>query len=210
MSEAQSYTAAAAKKGTVELPGEFSGEVNLAVLHASVRAYLGNQRQGTHSTKTRSEVSGGGKKPWKQKGTGRARAGTTRAVHWRGGGVVFGPKPRDYRIDLPKKIRRKALISAFSSRAGEQAVHVVESFDMSAPKTKDLLQFLDKLGLAEKKVLILTDGSQRAVYLSSRNLPRVLVRRYQDATPYEILWSNALVIEQSALAHPHAEEVNDA
>ncbi len=208
MSEAQVYTAAAAEKGTVTLPEEFSGDVNTAVLHASVRAYLGNQRQGTHSTKTRAEVSGGGKKPWKQKGTGRARAGTTRAVHWRGGGVVFGPKPRDYRIDLPKKIRRKALISAFSSRANENAVHVIESFDVSSPKTKDLLQLIEKLGLVGKKVLILTDGNKPNVYLSGRNLPKVEVRRYQDAAPYEILWSNVLVIEQGALTK-NTTEVSD-
>jgi large subunit ribosomal protein L4 len=210
MSEAQVYTAAAAKKGTVALPEEFGGEVNMAVLHASVRAYLGNQRQGTHSTKTRAEVSGGGKKPWKQKGTGRARAGTTRAAHWRGGGVVFGPKPRDYRIDLPKKMRRNALVSALSARANDEAVHVVESFEMTTPKTKDLLQFLEKMGLADKKVLILTDGAQKAVYLSSKNLPKVEVRRYQDANPYEILWSNALIIEEGALTKKVAEEVQDA
>jgi large subunit ribosomal protein L4 len=199
MSEAQVFTAAAAEKGTVELPSEFSAEVNRAVLHAAVRAYLGNQRQGTHSTKTRGEVSGGGSKPWRQKGTGRARAGTTRAAHWRGGGVVFGPKPRDYRIDLPKKVRRNARASAFSARASEKAVNVIESFDFDTPSTKGLVQLLAKMDLSGKKVLLLTAGDLREVILSSRNLAKVKVMRFSDASAYDILWSNAVLIEQAAL-----------
>jgi large subunit ribosomal protein L4 len=205
MLEAQLYSPAAEAKGSYALPDEFDGTVNRDVLYHAVRAYRNNQRQGTASTKTRAEVSGGGRKPWRQKGTGRARQGTTRAPHWPGGGVAFGPKPRSYRTDLPRKVKRLARQSALNARAGEGALLVLERFALDAPKTKELAGLLDKLGLSGRNVLVLTANPEPAVYLSGRNLPSVHVMQYAEASAYEVLWSDAVVVEQSALGG-HAVE----
>jgi len=164
--------------------------------------YLANQRQGTHDTKTRAEVSGGNQKPWRQKGTGRARQGSIRAPHWRHGGIVFGPHPRDYRLGIPKKVRQLAKKSALNARAREGALVVVDALAFEKPKTKTLVELLAKLGVVDRKVLLLTAGQAHAhnVYLSGRNLPGVHVMRFADATAYEVLWSDAVVIELPALA----------
>jgi large subunit ribosomal protein L4 len=199
MPEAQLYTAAAKQKGSFALPGEFDSAVNEDALYHAVRAYRNNQRQGTHSTKTRAEVSGGSRKPWRQKGTGRARQGTTRAPHWPGGGVAFGPKPRSYRTDLPKKVKRLARQSALNARAAEGALTVIEGFAIEAPKTKELAELLGKLGVADKKVLVLTNEHREALYLSSRNLQSVHVMRYAEVSAYEVLWSDAVIVEAEAL-----------
>ena len=202
MIEAPHYSAAGAKKKAVRLPATlFDGTVNEDALHRAVVTYLANQRQGTHDTRTRSEVSGGNQKPWRQKGTGRARQGSTRAPHWRHGGIVFGPHPRDYRLGIPKKIRQLAKKSALNARAREAAVFVVDVLEYEKPKTKTLAELLDKLGVLEKKVLVLTAGAANAfnVYLSGRNLPQVHVMRFADAAAYEILWADALVVELPAL-----------
>ncbi|HEV2751041.1 MAG TPA: 50S ribosomal protein L4 [Gemmatimonadales bacterium] len=202
MIEAPHYSAAGAKKKAVRLPATlFDGTVNEDALHRAVVTYLANQRQGTHDTRTRSEVSGGNQKPWRQKGTGRARQGSTRAPHWRHGGIVFGPHPRDYRLGIPKKIRQLAKKSALNARAREAAVFVVDVLEYEKPKTKTLAELLDKLGVAEKKVLVLTAGAANAfnVYLSGRNLPKVHVMRFADVTAYEILWADAVVVELPAL-----------
>ena len=185
---------------TVELPQAVFGiEPNESVVHSYIVRYLANQRQGNSSTKTRSDVSGGGAKPWRQKGTGRARAGTIRSPLWPGGGTAFGPLPRDYRMAIPRKMRHLALRSAFSARALEQAVHVVEPLVFEAPKTKLVTALLERMDLAGKKVLILTDGDNRNVILSARNIPDVEVRRYRDANPYEVLRADTVVIEEPAL-----------
>src|SRR6478735_11833166 len=148
MLEASHYSAAGAKKSPFALPKDyFDGEVNEPVLHSAVRAFLNNQRQGTSATKTRSFVSGGNQKPWKQKGTGRARQGSTRAPHWRGGGIVFGPQPRDYTTGIPRKVKQLARKSAFNARAREGRLHVVEKVTFAAPKTKQLAELLGNLGL---------------------------------------------------------------
>lgn len=189
----------AKKRSKYSLPESYDGRVAEGALYHAVRAYLSNQRQGTHSTKTRAEVSGGSKKPWRQKGTGRARQGTIRAPHFRGGGIVFGPKPRDYRVKLPKKVRQLARRSALNARANEGAVFVIEALSFDQPKTRQLVDLLDKLGLGGARVLVLTAAGQPAVFLSGRNLRNVHVMRYADASAYEILWSDALVIEQQAL-----------
>jgi large subunit ribosomal protein L4 len=149
MIEAPHYSSAGAKHGTnFALPADyFDGTVNEPVLHQAVKAFLNNQRQGTHMTKTRSFVSGGNQKPWKQKGTGRARQGSTRAPHWRGGGIVFGPSPRDYRTDIPRKVKQLARKSALNARAREGAVHVIERLAFRAPKTAQLVELLGTLGL---------------------------------------------------------------
>ena len=166
MIEAQYFSAAGAKRSAAfELPTEFfDGTVNEPVLHQAVKVYLNNQRQGTAKTKTRSYVSGGNQKPWKQKGTGRARQGSTRAPHWRGGGVVFGPIPRDYRTDIPRKVKQLARKSALNARAREGALHVVERFAFRRPKTAQLAALLASLGLDGRKVLLLTAAAnERAV-----------------------------------------------
>src|SRR6266700_2842955 len=184
MIEAPHYSAAGAKKKSVRLPAAlFDGTVNEHVLHRAVVTYLANQRQGTSDTKTRSEVSGGNQK------------------HWRHGGIVFGPHPRDYRLGIPKKVRQLAKKSALNARAREEALFVVDSLEYEKPKTKILAELLGKLGVAEKKVLVLTAGAASAhnVYLSGRNIPDVLVMRFTDATAYEILWADAVVVELPAL-----------
>jgi len=209
MIEAPHFSAAGAKKKAVALPAAlFDGTVNEDVLHRAVITFLANQRQGTHDTKTRSEVSGGNQKPWRQKGTGRARQGSTRAPHWRHGGVVFGPHPRDYRLAIPKKMRQLAKKSALNARAREGAFVVVDALAYEKPQTKAFAELLGKLGLADKKVLVLTAGEAAAhnVYLSGRNIPGVLVMRFADATAYEILWSDAVVAEVAAFGATGAEE----
>jgi large subunit ribosomal protein L4 len=201
MLEAAHYSAAGAKKSPFALPKDyFDGTVNEPVLHSAVRAFLNNQRQGTAATKTRSFVSGGNQKPWKQKGTGRARQGSTRAPHWRGGGTVFGPQPRGYTTELPRKVKQLARRSALNARAREGALHVVESIAFAAPKTSQLVELLGKLGVAEAKVLVLTATHRPAVWLSGRNLPNVDVLPYADASAYDILWADQIVVEEAAIS----------
>src|ERR1041385_6391660 len=177
MLEAAHYSAAGARhKSPFALPKEyFDGEVNEPVLHSAVRAFLNNQRQGTAATKSRSFVSGGNQKPWKQKGTGRARQGSTRAPHWRGGGIVFGPIPRDYRTDIPRKVKQLARRSALNARAREEALLVVDTMEFPAPKTSQLAGMLDEMGVDGKNVLLLSHGLNRNLVLSGRNIPTVEV-----------------------------------
>lgn len=202
MIDAPQYSALGEPQPTAfALPVElFDGTVNEAVLHQAVKTYLGNQRQGTHKVKTRAEVSGGNQKPWKQKGTGRARQGTTRAPHWRGGGVVFGPSPRDYRTDIPKKVRQLARRSGFNAKAREGNLHVIEALTYEAPKTSRVLALVERLGLSGKRVLILTDGNKPSVHLSARNVPRLEVLPFVEATAYDLLLAEAVVVESAALA----------
>jgi large subunit ribosomal protein L4 len=212
MIEAPHYSSAGAKRdANFALPAEyFDGTVNEPVLHQAVKVYLNNQRQGTHMTKSRSFVSGGNQKPWKQKGTGRARQGSIRAPHWRGGGVVFGPSPRDYRTDIPRKVKQLARKSALNARAREGAVHVVERIAFRAPRTAQLVELLSSLGLGGRKALVLTAGHNPNAYLSGRNLPTVEVMAYPEASAYDILWSEVVVVEEGALTgvmpEPLAEE----
>jgi large subunit ribosomal protein L4 len=216
MIEAPHYTSAGAKRDSnFALPAEYcDGTVNEPVLHQAVKVYLNNQRQGTHMTKSRSFVSGGNQKPWKQKGTGRARQGSIRAPHWRGGGIVFGPTPRDYRTDIPRKVRQLARKSALNARAREGSVHVVERLAFRAPKTAQLVELLESLGLGGQKALVLTAGHNANAYLSGRNLPTVEVMAYSDASAYDILWSEVVVVEEGALTgvmpEPLAEEAEAA
>jgi large subunit ribosomal protein L4 len=168
-------------------------------MHQAVKAYLANQRQGNASTKTRGFVIGGNQKPWKQKGTGRARQGSTRAPHWVGGGTVFGPRPRSYAEAVPRKVRALARKSALNARARENAIIVVDALQYDAPKTSQLVGLLNALRIADKKVLILTDGVKPNVYMSGRNLTETQVLNYSDVSTYHILWSEVVVIESSAL-----------
>ena len=201
MIQAPHFSAAGARKASAfALPEPyFDGTVHEGVLHQAVKTYLANQRQGTHATKTRSFVSGGNQKPWKQKGTGRARQGSIRAPHWRGGGIVFGPQPRDYTMALPRKVKQLARRSALNARASEGQLFVVERFDFTSPRTARLVELLEALGVADRKTLILTHGVSEALYLSGRNLQNVEVLPYSEATPYDILWANTVIVEEGAL-----------
>jgi large subunit ribosomal protein L4 len=176
----------------------FDGSVNDSVLHQVITAYRANQRQGTHATKTRHTVRGGGRKPWRQKGTGRARAGSIRSALWRGGSIVFGPQPRNYRIRVPKQVRRLAIRSALNARAAEGALIVVEPFALESPSTQTLVGFFEALDLQVGNVLILTDGVKNDVYLSARNIQGVEVRPWGEASAYDILWSDVMIVEESA------------
>ncbi|MCL7963241.1 MAG: 50S ribosomal protein L4 [marine benthic group bacterium] len=197
--KAKAYTAAGtARSGDYELPGDlFDGTVNEAVLHQVVTAIQANKRQGTHSTKTRQTIRGGGAKPWRQKGTGRARQGSIRSAQWRGGVVVFGPQPRSYRLQVPKGIRQLAIRSALNARAMDGSVVVIEPLSLDAPKTRTIVDLLDSLD-ASGNVVILTDGLKKDVYLSSRNLQGVLVRPWGEASAYDLIWSDLLIIEETA------------
>jgi large subunit ribosomal protein L4 len=207
MIEAPHYSAAGASKKAIALPDTlFDGTVNQDVLHRAVITFLSNQRQGTHETKTRSHVSGGNQKPWRQKGTGRARQGSTRAPHWRHGGITHGPHPRSYRLAIPKKMRQLAKKSALNARAREGALVVIDALEYEKPKTKDLATLLGKVGGKAKKVLVLTASDAQNVYLSGRNIPDVHVMRFADATAYEILWAQTVVVEIGALDEGKAKD----
>ena len=200
--EAAAYTAGGTARDKVALPEAlFDGTVNMPVMHQAVKAYLANQRQGNASTKIRKYVTGGNQKPWKQKGTGRARQGSTRAPHWVGGGTVFGPIPRSYAQYVPRQVRALARKSAFNARAREDAVIVIDRFEYDAPKTSRLKALVDRLGVGDKKVLILTDGAKTNVFLSGRNLPSVHVMPYGDVSTYHLLWSDVVLIEATAIGH---------
>ena len=197
---ATSYTAAGKAQQQVTLPGDlFDGTVNMPVMHQAVKAYLANRRQGNAATKTRGFVVGGNQKPWKQKGTGRARAGSRRAPTFVGGGTVFGPTPRSYAEYVPRQVRALARKSALNARARENAIIVIEPLDFDAPKTNRMRDLLASLGVDGSKVLLLTDGAKPNVYLSGRNIPWAHVLPYSDVSTYHILWSDVVVIESSAL-----------
>jgi len=200
--EAAAYTSQGTARERVRLPETlFDGTVNMPVMHQAVKAFLANQRQGNAATKTRGFVTGGNQKPWKQKGTGRARQGSTRAPHWVGGGTVFGPHPRAYDEYVPRQVRALARKSAFNARARENAIYVIDQFNYDAPRTKAMLGLVGKMGIGEQKVLILTDGVKPNVFLSGRNLPNVHVMPYSDVSTYHLLWSDVVLIEGSAIGH---------
>ena len=189
-----------ARTEKVQLPeATFDGIINMPVMHQAVKAFMANQRQGNASTKIRKYVTGGNQKPWKQKGTGRARAGSTRAPHFVGGGTVFGPTPRPYDEYVPRQVRALAKKSALNARANEGAIMVIDAFNFESPKTSNLLGLVARLDVADKKVLILTDGVKQNVFLSGRNIPKVHVMPYADSSTYHILWSDVVLVEAGAL-----------
>ena len=199
-------TATGADSGTVELPDDIFGiEPNVAVMHQVVTAQLAAKRAGTHSTKTRAEVRGGGAKPWRQKGTGRARQGSIRAPQWRGGGVAHGPKPRDYSQRTPKKMVRLALRSALSDRAQEQKIVVVDDWAIDAPRTKDAVKLLQAIGLRTKgeregRVLVVLFRTDENAWKSLRNLgDRVQIVLPEELNTYDVLLNDWLVFSQPAL-----------
>ena len=177
----------------------FGVEPNESVLHDSVKNHLANCRQGTQSALTRAEVSGGGRKPWKQKGTGRARQGSTRAPQWTHGGIVFAPKPRDYSYTLNKKARRLALKSVLSAKASEGSIVVIDSIKMDTIKTKDFAKFLAAVGV-ESKSLVVTAAPDTNVVKSGRNIPGCEITFANLINVYDVLNADKLVVDQAALA----------
>jgi large subunit ribosomal protein L4 len=199
-------SATGTKGGTIDAPDELFGIVpNTAVLHQVVTAQLAHRRAGTHSTKTRAEVSGGGAKPWRQKGTGRARQGSIRAPQWRGGGIAHGPKPRDYTQKTPKKMVRLALCSALSDRADEKRVKVVDSWAIDEPSTKRAVEMLETLGVRPKgerapRVLIVLERDEHAVWKSFRNLgERVQIVLPGELNAYDVLVNDWMVFSKATL-----------
>jgi len=209
MFKAPVFSAAGDRTGERELPQVlFDGNVHQPSMWQAVKAFLSNQRQGTAGTKTRAQVSGGNRKPWRQKGTGRARQGSTRAPQWRGGGNVFGPRPgRNFHQDLPKQVRWLARRSAYNARAQDGNVFIIESITVDTPKTRQITNLLKTTG-AEGNVLFLTNGYKPTVYLSARNVPHVQVRPFGEESAYDVLWADTVIIEAPALER--AAEVSHA
>ena len=201
--KAPAYTAGGTERERVDLPGDlFDGTINMPVMHQAVKAYLSNQRLGLAYTKTRGLVTGGNQKPWKQKGTGRARQGSRRSPLWPGGGTAFGPDGKsNYAQTVPRQIRALARKSALNARARENALIVIDNFNYDKPSTKQVVSLLDALGVTNKKVLILTDGAKQNVFLSGRNLQRLHVMPYVDVSTYHILWSDVVLVEANALGY---------
>ena len=198
--EVKVYNMAGEETGKVKLSEELFGaeEINSAALHAVVRAYLLNQRQGTQSTKTRSEVSGGGTKPWRQKGTGRARQGSRRAPQWIHGGIALGPKPRCYRVKLNKKLRRTALISALSAKAASKEILVVDKLVAKEFKTRVMVDMLKALKVEKKALVVLPEMDEKLIK-SFANIPGVKTTQANNINVYDILNANQLIFAKSAL-----------
>ncbi len=193
------YTSAGVRAGEIALdPAVFGIEPNVAVMHQVVTAQLAAARAGTADTQTRGEVRGGGKKPWRQKGLGRARQGSTRAPHFRGGGVVFGPHPRDYTQRTPKKMKRLALRSALSDRAAEGQVKVVEAFDWAEPKTKQAVTLLAGMEVSGKVLIVLGPADDTAAR-SFSNLPQVMLTAPGRLATYDVLWADTLVFTRETV-----------
>ena len=200
MAKVDVLNAGGKKAGSVDLPDEVFGvQVNVPAMHRVVRAQLAAGRAGTHSTKTRSEVRGGGAKPWRQKGTGRARQGSRRAPQWTGGGVVFGPTPRDHGLRVNKKEKVLALRSALTDRRAGGNLVVVDGLDFDAPKTARAVELLDTLGLAGRKLLFVVDGLEEAAIKSFRNLPTVHLITFDQLNTYDVLASDVVVFTRDSL-----------
>ena len=199
MPKANLYDMAGKQIGEIELSQAIFGiEPNQAVVHEAVKNHLANCRQGTQSALTRAEVSGGGKKPWRQKGTGHARQGSTRAPQWTHGGIVFAPKPRTYRYTLNKKVKRLALKSALSAKAAENAILVVDGLELAEVKTKAMQTFLDAAGVT--KSVVVTPEVSRNVVLSARNIPGVTTTTAKLLSVYDIVNANQFIVDKAALA----------
>jgi large subunit ribosomal protein L4 len=201
MAKANVYEQNGSQAGSVDLPKNiFEVEVNEFVVHEVVVAYLANQRQGTVNTKERSDVRGGGKKPWRQKGTGRARAGTIRSPLWRGGGTTFGPHPRDHRLKVNKKTKRLALKSSLTARAADGDIMVLKAMTFDAPKTSAFAAMLKSMeAYPRKKALVVVDKTDDATLKSARNLAGVRVTLASMVTTYDVVWADKIVLTSAAL-----------
>lgn len=218
MFKARVFSAEGKETGERDLPETlFDGTVHEAAMWQAVKAYLSNQRQATAAAKGRADVSGGNKKPWRQKGTGRARQGSTRSPQWRGGGNVFGPRPnRNFREDVPKQVKRLARRSAYNVRAQDGNVVLLEALKFDAPKTKEIVSLLETTGV-QGNVLLLTNGLNQIVWTSARNLPGIQVRPFGEESTYDLLWADTVIIEAGALERAadgstaaDSQEVTDA
>ena len=199
MANVKVYNMSGAEVGTIDLNDDIFGiDVSEHAMHMAVVQYLANKRQGTQSAKTRAEVSGGGRKPWRQKGTGRARQGSIRSPQWTGGGVVFAPKPRDYSFKLNKKLKRIALKSALTTKAVENKIIVLDELTLTEVKTKEMVKILSNLNA--EKALIVMDGSNKNVMLSARNIPEVKTAAVNTINVYDLLKYNTLVMTKEAVA----------
>ena len=199
--DAKLYSPDGASKGVTALPDElFAQPVHEHLLWLSVKRHLGNQRQGTAKVKGRGEVSGGGRKPWRQKGTGRARSGSNTSPLWPGGGRAFGPEPRDYRTELPRKQRRAALAAALSQKAADQAVSVIESIACEAPQTRQVATLLKTMGLYDKRTLLVLGEADENVVKSCRNLRNLRTRLAHQINAYELLDCDQVVLTAGGLA----------
>lgn len=194
------YNMSGTKVGEIQLnDAVFGVEVNAAVMHQAVVRQLSNERLGTHATKTRGEVRGGGKKPWRQKGTGRARAGSSRSPIWVGGGITFGPQPRSYYKAMPRKARRLAVKSALSDKVNNSELFVIDELKLAAPKTKEVLNILNNFQVGDAKVLFITDGDVN-VELSARNIQGVKALPYTNINIFDLLHHDKLFIAEGAIA----------
>ncbi|HRE57430.1 MAG TPA: 50S ribosomal protein L4 [Candidatus Kapabacteria bacterium] len=194
------YTIDGQKSGTMELPDDiFNVEPHEHAMHLAVKVYLANQRQGTHKTKTRTEVSGGGKKPWKQKGRGTARSGSSRSPIWVGGGTIHGPKPHKYTLGLPKKVKRLARKSALSLRVKENNLMVVDDFSFDTIKTKRMAEVIKKLRIENEKTLLLLPVMDENVILSARNIAKFQTMQAENASAYDILNHKKIVLCKSSV-----------
>lgn len=201
MATANLYEKDGKQSGTTDLPEKIFGhEVNKHVIHDAVVMYLANQRQGTASTKERSDVAGGGAKPYRQKGTGRARAGTIRSPIYRGGGVVFGPHPRDYTQKMTKKSKRLALVSSLSSRANDGDVLVIKELEFETPKTKQLAGILSGMEVTGKKTLMVLEKPDVATIKSANNIPKIKVVLANMVTTYDVMWADKILVTSDAVA----------
>lgn len=193
------YNTEGSKVGTMDLnDAVFATEIKESAVHQVVVAQLANKRQGNQSTKTRSEVSGGGRKPWRQKGTGRARQGSTRSPQWVGGGVVFAPKPRDYRVSIPKSMKRVAMKSVLSSKVAEKEMMILDQLSFETPKTKKAVEMLK--ALSAKKALIVVSSSDEAIYKSVRNIQNAAVVPVNNLNVYDILRFDNLIVTKDAVS----------
>ena len=194
------YNIEGKKVKSIDLKEEIFGiEPNEAIVHSVLVNYLANQRQGTQSTKTRAEVRGGGRKPWRQKGTGHARQGSIRAVQWVGGGVIFGPVPRSYNKRQNRKERRLALKSAYSYKAKDNNIVVVESLKLETPKTKEMVKVLEDLNLSNDKTLIIVKEFDENLLLAARNLKKVMIEMPSEVSALDVVSAKKLLIEEGAL-----------
>lgn len=200
MVELKLYSKDGKENGTVKAEDKlFAAKHKAAVVHQVLTWYLASKRAGTHSSKGRAEVRGGGRKPWKQKGTGRARAGTIRSPLWNGGGVIFGPKPRSYSYGLPKKMQKAGLKAVLTDRVKAEKLKIVEEFSVSKPKTKQMLAVLKKLKLVDQKVMIIKEKEDKNVILSSQNIKKITVATPAQVNIADLLNSDWIIVEQAAL-----------
>ncbi len=198
--KAKLFSGAGQAKGEIDLPDSvFSGEIKEHLLYQTIKAFQANQRQGTAKTKGRAEVSGGGRKPWKQKGTGRARSGSNTSSVWVRGGKAFGPDPRDYTTRIPRKMRKAALKSALSARAQEEKVYVLDGLSVEKPSTRVIAGLLTQLALAGKRNLLVVDNHNQNVYLSARNIPMLDVRPIAEITALDVLSSENVIFGSESL-----------